>query len=48
MYRIKRKMDLANGKEYFVIQKKWWIFWFTILEYGDLQYAKQILKEIDN
>ena len=43
MYRIKNKKDL-DGNNYYLIQKKFFIFWVTVLEYGDYNKAKNELE----
>lgn len=45
MYRIKEKKD-SDGNKYYKIQKKFFIFWVTILEYGNYERAKEILSDL--
>lgn len=45
MYRIKSKKD-GYGSKYYKIQKKFFIFWFTLLEYGNYEHAKKVLAEL--
>lgn len=46
MFRIKKKMDYANNLHYYVIQKKVWLFWVNIFEYGDYSYANKVLTNL--
>lgn len=39
MYRIKTKKD-GYGNKYYKIQKRFFIFWFTVAEYGDYNHTK--------
>jgi len=45
MYRIKEKRD-ADYNKYYKIQKKFFIFWITILEYGEIKHAKKVLRDL--
>jgi hypothetical protein len=45
MYRVKEKQDL-DGSKYYKIQKKFFIFWINIAEYGNFKHAKNILRDL--
>jgi hypothetical protein len=42
MYKLKTKKD-SEGNKYYVIKKKFWIFWFKVYEYGRYEHAKEVL-----
>lgn len=46
MYRIKNKKDL-NGNKYYLIQKKFFVFWVTVLEYGKYEHALKELTKLN-
>lgn len=46
MYRIKTKRD-GYGNKYHKIQKKFFIFWITVAEYGNIDHAKQVLDDLN-
>jgi hypothetical protein len=45
MYRIKTKKD-GEGNDYYRIQKRFFIFWFTVAEYGNYEHTKIELKKL--
>ena len=46
MYKLKTKKD-SEGNKYYIIKKKFWIFWFKIYEYGDYKHAKKVLDSLN-
>ena len=46
MYKIKTKRD-NEGKNYYIIKKKFWIFWIKIYEYGNYERAKEVLASLN-